>query len=334
MKAVVVFTDGVGDHLMTLPAVRALATLFPDQLHVMCEGRLSHLLYGDLPLAGVVAGRLPEMKRIPAALAACDVLISLNDWNSTAFDCAVERLRPQTTIGFDRGMTMRLPFNPRRHAAEMAFDVVRALRPDLSLHDFAWPLPLPRACDREAARTLAVIPRSSRILAVHAETSPRKCIPRSAWRQILRGFLKSAPDDWRVLVLGLGDEGLARSDAHHRIVSCHGLPLGPTFALIKRADLFVGIDSSMLHAADIQKVPGVGLFGPTDPSRWGFAFARHEHVHVRSSWQGADSAAAVRALGRLARNTGGRSGRTEPATQRRLEKLRLNSERQHGRIAP
>jgi len=35
-----------------------------------------------------------------------------------------------------------------------------------------------------------------------------------------------------------------------------------------------------LHAADLFRVPGVGLFGPTDPYRWGFRLS----PHGRSIW--------------------------------------------------
>jgi ADP-heptose:LPS heptosyltransferase len=48
--------------------------------------------------------------------------------------------------------------------------------------------------------------------------------------------------------------------------------------LVANADLFVGIDSSMLHAADLARVPGVGLFGPTRAATWGFRFGPHRHV--------------------------------------------------------
>jgi ADP-heptose:LPS heptosyltransferase len=50
--------------------------------------------------------------------------------------------------------------------------------------------------------------------------------------------------------------------------------------LVATADLFVGIDSSMLHAADLARVPGVGLFGPTRAVEWGFRFAPHRHIDM------------------------------------------------------
>ncbi len=41
----------------------------------------------------------------------------------------------------------------------------------------------------------------------------------------------------------------------------------------------MGIDSCMLHAADLARVPGVGLYSPTQPAIWGFRFAPHRHVY-------------------------------------------------------
>jgi ADP-heptose:LPS heptosyltransferase len=44
------------------------------------------------------------------------------------------------------------------------------------------------------------------------------------------------------------------------------LTLDQVLALLKAADLFVGIDSGMLHLAGAVRTPCVGIFGPTDPS--------------------------------------------------------------------
>jgi ADP-heptose:LPS heptosyltransferase len=43
------------------------------------------------------------------------------------------------------------------------------------------------------------------------------------------------------------------------------LSIDQMLALLKDADLFVGIDSGMLHLAGAVRTPCVGIFGPTDP---------------------------------------------------------------------
>lgn len=47
-----------------------------------------------------------------------------------------------------------------------------------------------------------------------------------------------------------------------RLVRVERLRLGVALALVSLSDLFLGVDSCMLHMADLCRVPGVGLFGP------------------------------------------------------------------------
>jgi ADP-heptose:LPS heptosyltransferase len=85
-----------------------------------------------------------------------------------------------------------------------------------------------------------------------------------------------------VWVVGMGHEELSVGSERDRIIPMLGLPLDLTMGLVANADVFVGIDSSMLHAADLARVPGVGLFGPTRAAIWGFRFAPHRHVEMSS----------------------------------------------------
>jgi ADP-heptose:LPS heptosyltransferase len=70
---------------------------------------------------------------------------------------------------------------------------------------------------------------------------------------------------------------------------------------VQESDLFLGADSSMLHAADLFRVPGVGLFGPTDPRRYGFRFARHRHIRNRRGMKFIQESAVLAALESLLR---------------------------------
>ena len=85
-----------------------------------------------------------------------------------------------------------------------------------------------------------------------------------------------------------------------RVIPSCGLSLDFALALIAEADLFVGIDSSFLHAADLFRVPGVGMFGPTAPSEWGFRFARHRHVCGKGTMTTIGVPSVVAALNALA----------------------------------
>jgi ADP-heptose:LPS heptosyltransferase len=47
---------------------------------------------------------------------------------------------------------------------------------------------------------------------------------------------------------------------------CGGMPLGSSLAVLQRARRFIGIDSALLHAARLLRVPSTSFWGPTTPA--------------------------------------------------------------------
>lgn len=274
-RPVAFLTDGLGDQFMHLPALRALARLFEGRLAVHCAPELRALLYSDVPIRAVWQLETREgVWRLPRELGECDLLLSMNDWDAPEHDALVRDLAPAASLGYDRCCEHVLPRDFARNNFDVAFAVPLALDPELRIEDFARPLALPETARRAARELRAMLPPDAKVLAVHAETAPVKNLPPERWRELLERFLARREDAY-VLLLGRANAGLDRLDAHaERAIPCYGLPLAHSIALIGVADLFCGIDSSLLHAADLLRVPSVGLFGITDPLRWGLRFAR------------------------------------------------------------
>ena len=138
--------------------------------------------------------------------------------------------------------------------------------------------PLRRRCNSRRDRFVPPCPRAVKVLVVHADTNwAEKRWPVTRFIDLLDRFL-SRHRDFVAWVVGMGHEELNVGSERDRVFPQLGLPLDLTMGLVANADLFVGIDSSMLHAADLARVPGVGLFGPTRAATWGFRFAPHRHV--------------------------------------------------------
>jgi aryl-alcohol dehydrogenase-like predicted oxidoreductase len=80
----------------------------------------------------------------------------------------------------------------------------------------------------------------------------------------------------------------------------HGLalPLDCALALTTVADLFVGVDSCFLHAADLARVAAVGLFFATNPVEFGLRWSARRHVRADepSVLEPAEVADALRAV--------------------------------------
>jgi ADP-heptose:LPS heptosyltransferase len=280
-RPVLLFRNGLGDHLTSLPAVRALATMFAGRLSLVCAVGSHHTFFRGLPFLDVV--ELPfergqfDVTRVPAT-PDCDLLLSLNPWHSASVDALLARLRPAHSIGFYPAFATALARDFTKHTVHLAFDVVRAIRPGIRLERFASAPGLSPGARIFARRVGQKLPPGARVLAVHAESAAaEKTWPLPQWREFIARFLDANPGFY-VITLGVEDRDLGIGPTRRRVIPACGLPFLSSLALLARADLFAGIDSCLLHAADLFRVPGVGIFGPTSPAEFGFLFARHRHV--------------------------------------------------------
>jgi len=281
---IVFFSNGYGDHILTLPAMRALSHFYPNRLHVICGKGIHQTFFAGinfLSATEIVFGhdgkyKLFDWEEVAKHLGECDLFISLNPWHSPAMDNLLQSLNT-TTIGFFDAYKIHLKRSPSTHAVDLAFSIPKFLGPDLKLVDFVSPPQLNSESVSFARDFKHNIAYQKRILVVHAETLSNKMWHKPHFVKVLNLFLNNHPD-FIVCVVGLSDLQICSEPFLGRCFNLLRHPLHHSFALIEQADLFIGIDSSMLHAADFFGIPGVGLFGPTKADEFGFRFALHRHI--------------------------------------------------------
>ena len=307
---VAIFSMGLGDHLLVLPAVRALAQLFEGRLSLICEPRAKddffrgiafRRIYNSLLLCGndpmgqsgerffaydicdgveIVKAKprhaIFNSETIAREVQDCDVFFCLNGWHSPSLDDLIERLSPKVTLGFSPGFQIQLP-RRGKHSIDLFFGMPQYLDANLEVTDFAGGLEIFADIDQWARQWRASLPTWTRILAVHEESKPNKIWPAEKLQRVLEGFL-DRHEEFIVVALGLNGAALNNGEHRNRLVTCYNKPLACAFGLVAQADLFVGVDSCMLHAADLFRIPGLGLFGPTKPSEFGFRFGPHRHL--------------------------------------------------------
>jgi ADP-heptose:LPS heptosyltransferase len=132
----------------------------------------------------------------------------------------------------------------------------------MRIDDFAAAPTFPEWSTTQASRILAAIPEKLRVLAVHAETAARKMWSFGKFIESLDLFL-ARHREFVALVLQRKPLPLDAGLQNGRVFLSSGLPLGTAMSLTASSHLFLGVDSCMLHVADLSKIPGVGLFGPT-----------------------------------------------------------------------
>jgi hypothetical protein len=282
---VALFANGFGDSILVLPALRALTSLFGDRLALVCPYGIGQLFFSGLPLRvlhecemiQVPEGRVFDADQVADCLGACDLLLSLNSWHTPSVDRLLMRFSPLESVGFFPSFSVTLPRQWRRHSADSAFDIPRYLNPELRLEDFATRPVFTSRSHRRAKEIRSLVPPGIQVIVVHADTAPGKMWPADRFVTVIDIFLERHPD-FVAFVVGTKDLSLDGGRLGKRVMTFYGLPLDVALALVGEADLFLGIDSCILHAADMFKVPGVGLFGPTDWAEWGFRIGPHRHI--------------------------------------------------------
>lgn len=294
------FAAKIGDSVLTLPTLRALGEMFTAPLTLICPKVAFDLCFREVSPRHVdITGFYPEglppflgappsldCESLAAKIGAVDVLINTVSFNMPADSMRALRrqLAPTTTIGFQNDYEEYDVVVPKDavHSADLMFKLARLFDPSVRIETYAQPVPIPSSVQDTARSIRAAVPPGAKVLVVHADTDwTEKRWPVTRFIDLLDRFL-SRHRDYVAWVVGMGHEELDVGRDRGRVIPYLGSPLDLAMSLVAHADLFVGIDSCMLHAADLARVPGVGLFGPTRAATWGFRFGPHRHIDLKT----------------------------------------------------
>jgi ADP-heptose:LPS heptosyltransferase len=306
---VVFHVNGYGDRLMGLPTIRALSSLFAGRLQLVGAIDDGKLFYQGLDLDSIVEMRYTwdgercfDDVALAECLTDCDLFISLNTWSSSSLNRLLKKLDSATTIGLDPSFDIQLPYLPTEHYIDSVFRAVQYLDRTLTPEEFLAP-PIRSAAESSLADRFQQSRQPfQRVLAVHTQTEVAKMwsLDRFAW--VLKNFLNLHPE-YLVIILDPEQTKLKDLLNHERVNFFVDRSLAEIFALVGIADLFLGIDSCLLHVADLAGIPGIGLFGHTNPQKFGFRFAPHYHI-VNHSMAEIDSGTVLNLLLELAHDLG------------------------------
>ncbi len=293
----VYFSTLIGDSVLTLPTLRALAELFTAPITLICPQAAFDLCFREVsphfvditgiapagPPIGAHAHRTLDYETLVSEIGPVDVFINAVPWDipSNGFIKHLwRRLAPTTSIGFPTDDYDIILPRDLSHAADLNFKLARLFDPSLRIENYGQPLLLRPAVHQQARSIRAAVPAGFKVLVVHADAGwTEKRWPATRFVDLLDRFL-GRHRDFVAWVVGMGHEELNVGRERDRVFPHLGLPLDLAMGLVANADVFVGVDSSMLHAADLARVPGVGLFGPTRSEMWGFRFAAHRHIDM------------------------------------------------------
>lgn len=290
-------TKSLGDIVLTSTLAKNLQMEYPGvRIVFLCEAGfgsflVSHGIASDVVtfrrgrLRGTAAQRVRELLRVIVALRRhrCDMTIDISDTKTSRF---VSRLvNAPLRLGYHpserrlrwyerqpANLAMRPFAFGEQHRLYRYLSPLEALGVDLRVR-----IPAIRPSPFEEARAIALLGRHrirpGGFIAVHAGAS----FPGRRWQpeRFAVAIDRIAADSglYVVLVGGPGEaEATDRIMAAARtpIVNLAGaLSLETLLALLHQARLFIGNESGPMHMAAAAGIPVVGLFGLTNPVRWG-----------------------------------------------------------------
>ena len=278
-RILVIRPGAIGDALVTLPVLSSLRAYYPDAcIEFVVSSAVVSLLRGRCDATIVRSFESPEL--LPLFVRDHSLPHSTRHWLG-AFALIVAYLLPDSPLlrGIRLGARGKVCALDPRPPLGSGLPMHTYLQQPLQLLGIARLVSPPRLRllreDRECAASFwngAKLRRPEPVFALHPGSgSVRKNWPAERFAR-LADRLTSETGCTVAVVSGPADEEpVARMLAHVSVaqpVLLQNLPLPHLAAILARCRFFVGNDSGIAHLAAAVGLPGVAIFGPTDPRTW------------------------------------------------------------------
>lgn len=286
---VIFMCNGIGDGLLALPAIRALSMLFEDKLTIVYDSVVTPYWLYQLPIKKLILiessrdknDLIFDYRSTLEEINNCDLFISLIFVYSKFLIEFFDKFKPKKTIGFHQSFDVYIEQCNMQHISDVYFKIPKLFSPCLNIKDYQYPLDNLHTASIIADRIVTHIKPTDGmkfIIGIHADTQPEKMWSEESWLKLFKLIrLKYSAAVFFIFGMSLAFE--IESDESYDFTR---LPFEISLALMSRCDFFIGIDSCLLHAADLLDITGVGLFFSTDPVIWGYRFASR-FVNIRQT---------------------------------------------------
>lgn len=282
------FANGIGDGVLALPALRAIGAGFEGRAKFLLKAGSDRFLFNSLDVKNCLFVDMHQNTSsgmdfccdvVRPFAHGCDLFISYVPWTSRSLAQIFLDKRAPISIGVNSCFDVFVVPEAGKHQFDIMFSVTQHIFPDLNLEEFAYAPATSQSVEAERRRILGRL-NGRLLIGIHPEAShPAKSYPILLVEQLICDLI-SLSENICVCIFGQGKELAQLEDISHSVFVLDST-LEVAASAVPKLNLFIGVDSCFLHFADIHRVPGVGLFGPTSYELWGYRFA--PHIHLQSA---------------------------------------------------
>ncbi|MBI2658917.1 glycosyltransferase family 9 protein [Candidatus Woesearchaeota archaeon] len=284
-KILIVQLWGIGETILTLPAIEALKAKFPHaEMDVLATPRNKDVYFNNKSMDSIIPIKLNPfsialfiLKNIKKYDLAIDMEEYLNISAVISF-CVGKKI-----VGYSHGARAKLydvkiRYNDRQHAVQTFLDLVRSLGIDYNFEKLPK-LNFSRNDKNFVDKFLKNngIKRNDFAVCVApgaAESAKARMWPYKRYAELCEELI--AKNNAKVIFVGNSDEiqlieSIQKSiEKKDKTINTAGkITLNQLFYLISRCRLFIGNDAGPMHIAAAQSIKTLGLFGPNLPVRFG-----------------------------------------------------------------
>ncbi len=283
-KILIIQLWGIGETILTLPAICALRKKFPEsEINILATSRNKDVYFNNSNISKVITLKLNPFsiinfifKNIKKYDAAIDMEEYLNISAIISFFTGKRR------IGYSHSSRAKLydlkvKYNDKQHAVQTFLDLARALEIVFDAEK------LPKLSYSKSDKNFVdkflknnKIKKSDFLVCVApgaAESAKSRMWPLDRYAEVCDEII--AKHNARIIFVGSPDEKvlietIQKSMEDKNTVNAAGsTSLTQLFYLISKSGLFIGNDAGPMHIAAAQGVKTLGLFGPNLPLRFG-----------------------------------------------------------------
>ena len=295
-KILIINLGGIGDFLLSTPALRALRILYPkDEISILISLKVYELAEDspyidnaysfDIGYGGIIHfGKILNNTKVLLTLRkehfnlAINMRTLVSETSAKKIKLLLDIIKPQKRVGRDtegRGyfFDIKIPETGWAEKYEMEYDIDTVKALGGRVNDRTIDLNIEKKSIEKVARILEKnnISKDTILIGIHPGGMPSRRWPIENYSYMINEVYRNI--SCRFVISGGRDEidlvnKLSRSTNIEIINLVDELNIQELAALIKRCSLFVTNDTGPMHIAAVLKTPLVAIFGPGDIIRF------------------------------------------------------------------